>query len=644
MSHKKVYISEVFENKITLSNGSTSSVVEYIPEDCGQKDEMELAGYLSRFHQYLLNYQQEKFKFNTIRFSSLDGKFFLNADSSFCESFPLKKEPSNSYMGYFFGSSFDSKNTHELSIINKDDYVKINGAYFRVLSLYPNFPEQISPNYLSIIGDFIVHFKKTNKENAVRQMEFKRNIFNGARYKEKRDVEGNSAYYEAETFLENLKNGSEAHFSCEVFLVIKAMSEEELYLKTENLTRFLSSTSLSFIIEQESLTEIIPSLIFGMEALFKRSIPVDSSYLLNLLPMTSEYIHDYGSKFTSIDNLESTVSIDIFDRGSHNYNAIAIGPSGNGKSWLVQKLCRDLLSRGVGGIIFDLGESHLKYCLYYNAKVFTSKFNPMQFRDPSYLHALILSMIPDGEISFKEKGAILKSIKQALTEDINTFSGLISYIESQGLKEFSLYFEELFPFITEEITPIERLVYIDTGAYPDSIKAPLIIFLFEYFEHIEGKKVFVFDECWKFLRTVGWFIEERFRTLRKKNASAIAISQGFDEFFSTEIGKAVIENCFHKFIFQQTIKKNEILTEFDITAASRINSKKGSYSEFYYKSANHKKRLRCYGSEWEKELFTSEADDNHRLETFFKTLGADQAFKTLFDTYMKTFHPGVEEC
>lgn len=638
MKHKNIFIDEIIDIDITLSDGTKSEVLEYIPEDCGQKNELEQISYFARIQQFLLNYNPSNFNFKTVRFSSLAGRLFLNADKGFVGQFPIQMLPNPDFFSYYF----NHRNLNEAVIFNGDDYVKIDGVYFRIISLFPNYPELTSPNFLNSIGDYVIQFKKTNKDSAIKQMEFKRNVFNGSRYKEKRDVEGDNAYYEAETFLENLKRGSEAHFSSEVYIILKANTEEDLYRKTEEMTKFLLSTNLSYIIEAESLTELFPSIMFGMEATFKRNISVDSSYLLNLMPLTRDYIHESGSRFFSADNSDKDLYIDLFDKTSHNYNALIIGPSGNGKSWLAQKISQDLLERDIGGIIFDLGESHLKYCMYHNAKIFSSRFNPLQFREATYLHALILSVIPESELTFKERGQILKLIKSALVEDINTFEGLINYIENNGLSGFTLYFEELLPFITNENTPIEKLVYVDTTAYPDNIKAPLIIFLFEYFEHIVGKKIFVFDECWKFLKSVGWFIQERFRTLRKKNGAAIAISQGFDEFLSTDIGKAVVENCFHKFIFQQTIKKNEILTDFDIEATTQINSVKGTYSEFYYKSANHKKKLRCYGTYREKELFTSESDDNTRINNFFSTLGPDQKFKTLFDTYMKTFYPGAD--
>jgi hypothetical protein len=638
LRNKQVYISSFTDNEVVQSSGIASGVFEYIPEDCGQKNELEKISYFSRLHQYLLNYRPGNCLFKTTRFCSLGGKLFVNADKSFIENVPLKCVESPGFYKYFFTDG----HFQEATIINGDDYCKINGSYFRLISLSKSYPESSSFNFFSAIGDYVVQFKKTNQDIAIRQMEFKRNIFNGSRYKEKRDIEGDHAYHEAETFLENLKKGSESHFSSEVYIIIKADTELELFEKTDSMTKFLSATSLSYIIESESLTELFPSILFGLEATFKRNIPVDSSYLINLLPMTRDFVHEDGSRFFSLDNLDNDVLIDIFDKTSSNYNALVIGPSGNGKSWLVQKISKDLLARGIGGIIFDLGVSHLKYCLYHNAKVFSSKFNPLQFRDPNYLHALILSVIPESEVSFKQRGMILKQIKSALVEDINTFEGLIHYIERE-MEGFSLYFEELLPFITDEYCPIEKLVYVDTSAYPDNIKAPLIIFLFEYFEHIEGKKIFVFDECWKFLKSVGWFIQERFRTLRRKNASAIAISQGFDEFLSTEIGRAVVENCYHKFIFQQAIKKNEILTDFDIEATTQVRSEKGVYSEFYYKSEIHKKKLRCYGTTREKELFTSEGDDNNRLDIFFNTLGTGHTFKTLFDTYMKTFFPESEQ-
>jgi TraG P-loop domain len=632
---RKVYIDKVSEESITLNDGTISHVLEFIPEDCGQKNELEKMAYLAKVRQYLLNYNSEESKFKTIRFSHLDNQHFLNADPLFTQNFPLPKIVNSKYMQYFLG-----KDSYEDTVISNGlDFVKVNGIYFRVISLYPDFPEIICDNYLNDIGDYVVQFVKINQETAVAKMEFKRNIFNGARYKEKRDVEGTGAYYEAENFLENLKKGSEALFHAEVFLIIRAFTEEELAMKTENLKSYLASLSLPYLIESESLSVVFPSLMFGIEAERRRSIMVDGSYLLNLLPLKKEFIHERGSRFFSTDNESQSIYVDLFDKSSHNYNALFIGPSGNGKSWLVQKICQDMLAHDVGGIIFDLGVSHLKYCLYHNAKIFSSHFNPMQFRDPTYLHALILSVVPEAELNFKDRGMILKQIKSAIAEDINTFRGLISHIEKES-PGFSLYFEELFEFVTDEHCQIDRLVYIDTSAYPDKVKAPLIIFLFEYFEHIEGKKVFVFDECWSFLKSVGWFIQERFRTLRRKNASAIAISQGFDEFLSTDMGRAIVENCFHKFIFQQSVKSNDVLSEFDVQATLEVNSVKGKYSEFYYKSANHKKKLRCYGTPREQELFTSEMDDNDRLEAFFYTLGEGHSFKTLFDTYMKTFHPG----
>ena len=56
-----------------------------------------------------------------------------------------------------------------------------------------------------------------------------------------------------------------------------------------------------------------------------------------------------------------------------------------------------------------------------------------------------------------------------------------------------------------------------------------------------------------------------------------------------------------------------------------------------------KKKLRCYGTPRERALFTSEGDDNESLNIFFNTLGEGHSFKTLFDTYMRTFYPGEDQ-
>ncbi len=90
MRNKKIYISKINNDSIVLSDKTVSFVYEYIPEDCGQKNDLEKMNYFLGIRQYLLNFKTISGSFKTIRFASLDGKQFVNADKSFVENLPLR--------------------------------------------------------------------------------------------------------------------------------------------------------------------------------------------------------------------------------------------------------------------------------------------------------------------------------------------------------------------------------------------------------------------------------------------------------------------------------------------------------------------------------------------------------------------------
>ena len=109
MKNKNIYISEVKNDEVVLSDKSVSCVYEYIPEDCGQKNDLEKVTYFSNIHQYLLNFRNVAGQFKTIRFASLGGKLFVNADRAFAENLPLKCiENSNYYKYYFKAENFSA--------------------------------------------------------------------------------------------------------------------------------------------------------------------------------------------------------------------------------------------------------------------------------------------------------------------------------------------------------------------------------------------------------------------------------------------------------------------------------------------------------------------------------------------------------
>lgn len=624
-----VKICKVHDSTITLTSNKQSVVFEYVPEDCEQKNEGQKLSYFLPIVNFLNKCDAVRGKFSSVKLYKLDGKNYINCDVELLSKFPLTTKKVDNVWEYFYRD----ENPVKTKIINKDDYVKIGDQYFRLFSFEKCMPEHTDINYLERLGDYVVFFKKTPKMKAVAKLEFKRNIFNSLINKEKKDVESDTAYKEADNLLEDIKLGRESHLVAEVFVILKSETEEELVEKTKALKVELSDLGCEYLIETDSLTKIFPTLFFGIEPAMRRSLPVKTSYLNNVLPLTRDFIHENGSTFYS--RSLTPVNLNIFHPSSGNSNLILVGTSGSGKSFNAQKIVKDVFtSCKAGGIVFDLGYSFQKFAMYEGAKEFTNKFNPMQFKNDLYLQSLILSCIPGSELTEKLKGKILFLVKEAIREELSTFRELVSFL-NDNIPDIKYYFEDLWGFITDDIEPIQQFIYVDVKHYPPRVIAPLLVYLIEYFDHIEGRRIFAFDEVWKFLETVGDYIEEKSRTIRKDLASMIGISQNVDDFLATKAGRAFMQNAFHKCIFNQTIVDKNFFNEEEKRKILECNTVNGVYSEFFYKSELSNKILRFYPTKFEYNLFASHKDHNTRLFNFFESFCKGMKFKESFDYYME---------
>lgn len=633
MNSKIIKIQNVSGGTITLEDGISSSVYEYYPDDCEQKSYAELETYYHFLKNFLHNYEPRKEGFQSVKFYSLEGRTFINCDANIAESLNITKKEYSDIWKYYYGGSDPSKSV----VINKDDYFKINTSYFRVFSLFGNYPEFVDPNHFNGVCDFAVFFRKIDKKKSEKAMERKRNIFISSFRKEKMDIDGTSAYKAAEEHLLDLKNGKELQFYVEFFFIIKASTEEDLNNKTKELKKTLSNANCEYLMEAESLTEIFPSLLFGLNPIYKRAMPCKSSYLLNLLPLTRDFLLPYGSRFFSRNLNEVMINLD--DGSSSNGNLLISGPSGQGKSVVGQKIIRDEILKGSGGIIFDLGYSFLKFAKYEGATIFTQKFNPLQFKEANYLFNFVMSLIPASELNEKFKGKLLFLITRFVNENNEkdpTLRILVNYLESE-IEDIQYYFECLWPYITDEILPIHSFVYVDVKEFPTKIYAPLMVHLLEYYENIPGRKVFIFDEVWKFMETLDSFIEEKSRTIRKDFSSLINISQNLDDFINNKAGLAFIQSCAHKILFNQVITSEaKFLSSDDKSMLESCKGVQGMYSEFLYKSDIHRKPVRYYQTKFEYYLFTSHKPDNERINKYFEKFHNGNSYKDTFDLFINS--------
>ncbi len=623
-------LTNVFEsiegNKIVDSNECTSFVYSVVPKDSEQLNDNEFHNWKEQLKSSLNQipsptenilkgfkslFGQKSEANNFYKMYSLADKIFLNTtdEELYLEGCKLEKSET------FFQDLINSNDFHS-DVIIREDFVHFNSIYLRMINLY-DMPKMINFSELQNLGDYVLFFRKLQPEEAKRRVNTQRKLHHANLYKTIRNLESEASYKESEAMVESMMLGEEFLFEAEVWFVLRDDSLEGLNKLTKELLRALKQREISFLVESDGLAELFPTLLFGKVPSFKRSHDVDSSFLLDLLPLNFDSLMDKGFPYTT--RRGNDVNFTLFNESSLNYNALFTGVSGSGKSMGAQKLVSEEIKRGAKVVVLDLGNSFRKLALFHQGNIFSEKFNPLQFRDAKYLKEFIISVIPLNELSHKLEGKIFKII-QSHCHEVKSFKELVEILE-EDVPEISLYFSELWEFFTDVDIQITDITYVDTSFFPDKIKAPLIIYLIEYFKSLEGKKIFVFDEVWSFLKKNSAYIEESFRTFRKSNASAVAISQALSDFTSTEIGRVIADLSYYKFLFSQNSEGVSGLTDFDQEKIKSVQSVKDSYSEFYLLSENFRKVLRYYPTDLEYVLFNTEPKERIEFNKFNELYG-----------------------
>lgn len=570
---------------------------------------------------------------------SLNGKTYVSSDDETFNMSGYKNEIEVDPIHSVFNDS-----DFMASIEFDKDHFVLNGKYWRFINLY-EVPSKLSFLQLSEIGDFLLTFRKYPIEDAKKLSGRVRNvnqITSDQTYT--RNISSENAFRESEEVLENLIQGDENLFDFCLWYVVREDSKDSLDSETRRITSSLARIDARGLVETAGLSTILESFVPGTRPDFKRSHHATSSYLACIIPFNGQEVHKSGLEFSSIGGV--AVYIDIFNPyAALNFNGLITGKSGSGKSVVAQKILLDSLDSGIKGLILDKGQSFRKLTLYTGGNIFSEKFNPLQFKNPHYLKAFLMALIPESELSIKDQGRMFSLIKEYLTgEAPHSFTGLITYL-SKSFEGIEHYFNELQDFITDAEVRITDITYVDTALYPKKIIGSLIIYLIEYFKNIDGKKIFLFDECWEYLERNSDYIEECFRTFRKHNASAIAITQDVADFLSnnSKVGQVIYNNTNHKLFFYQDTTNTPLISHEDSDRIKSLKSVHGSHSEFFYKDDAIRKTVRFYATPLEYELFTTKKEDNLKLDKYIAVYGEYLDFKTLMHNWVdfKYNHGGM---
>ena len=608
---------DVKDNELTSLNGEVSSFFEVHPPDLEGLSDSDQEQIIIDLDKDLINNEA------LIKVYWLDGKLYFNLFSDFNishGSIKPKIKPVSTFLGV------DKANVHFY-----ENYLTCGNHFIRLLSV-KDFPEKISFQDAVSFPDFVMCLKKIPKIEAKNKINLKRKLHFSSLFKGMRDLDSENAYYEAENLLDEIGIDSKALFDCEFYFLLKAGTKQDLDILTGSTIKDFKGKNGSLFIEEKGLSYLYQSLVPGVPASFKRKIQLPSDFISYLIPFHRDYILDNGMELKS--RAFKSVFIDIFEQGALNYNCLITGSSGQGKSMLANKLLMHELQKGTKAMILDLGNSFNKNALYHGGVILSEKFNPLQFRNPRYLKEFVLAVMGE-KLGKKEEGRLFDVISNA------QFSGFDEFLEllEKNFQGISFYFKEIRDCFTDDILPFNKFNYCDFSLYPENLKAPLIIYLIEYFKNLEGKKIFIFDECWHLLLKNADYIAECFRTFRKHQASAIAISQNLDDFSGDQLGRVIIQNTYFKFLFKQALVESEFIDSTSKHLLDHIQSKKGVYSEFLYLTETQKKPLRFYPDPLEYELFTSDRGDLNKFSSYMKEKGHFLEFRDAIHNFTEIKNP-----
>ncbi len=353
-----------------------------------------------------------------------------------------------------------------------------------------------------------------------------------------------------------------------------------------------------------------------------------------------------------------------------NRNRLIFGPSGTGKSFLINHIASQYYEQGHHIVMIDIGNSYKKLCQLVKGQYYAYdldiplKFNPFHFNSIEeinndkkiFLTSLIL-FLWKGEDPFRREekqiiGLYLDAYFRSFSKNQDKFPCMSTFYEfvdqNQVMDDEEKYFDKVsfqlslkdfhdgkYAQVLNAKDPIdllnERFIVFEMDNIKDHpILFPLVTMLcidvvMQKIRKIpEAKKSIFIDECWKPISKgeMAQFIKYLYKTVRKFYGEVAIATQDVEDILDTPAGPAMINNTdtmillSHKKKMATKDKFAQYLsfTEADLeklfsTDKREVFIKVGSVSNVYKVSVSPE-RYACY---------SSNADEN----------------KVIFDTYKK---------
>ena len=484
---------EINEGNITSLKGENSSLYKIAHSDLTQMNNDDIERFYENLHLELKSFKDECF----YKFYYINDTLYLNTDDANINRLSHKLELITDPLSLLF-----QENDVFRDIEVFDDYIVIGHRFIRLLNFY-DLPSSIDNRFLENFGDHVLCLKKFDSEKVKKKLNFKRKIHFSLSQELLRNIESEKAFLQNENLLEEVTVGSEVVFSMEGWFLVTGENLADLNTKTQDLYEKAKLYDLKLLSEGRGLAYFFSNIIPGVSPTMKREHLVPAKFISGLLSFPNEDLYNQG--FILHSRSVRSLMVDLFHPDNIYYNALITGTLGQGKSVLANNILFEEVNRESKAVVLDLGNSFKKTVDYLGGVSLPTSFNPLQFKDPSYLKAFVLSIVDDKFLSSIDKGRLFEILNEIDFNLVNRFQDFINILEAH-FKDIKYFFNELESSFNNDFYHSPDLLYVDLTLYPDRIKAPLIIYLIEHFKHLEGRRIFILDECWNLLGNQGQFI------------------------------------------------------------------------------------------------------------------------------------------
>jgi hypothetical protein len=511
----------------------------------------------------------------------------------------------------------------------------------------------------------VLSTQNVNMEREVsrlsRKLNFTRFILNFSQNREGRKSE--IRYRELNELLDEIYQQHKKLASISLNVIINDTDVESLNEKINRANLAFSNIDKSqAVLETLDILPILMSCLPGNSVENYHRLLVKNSNVGQFINL-SNFNRGYHRGIVVKNRNGEPVLFDYFDSRLNSWNAVIIGPTGTGKSYLMQSVLLQLLEQGVKvfgldvGGVGNIGGSYKKMFSLLNGRYIELNvdnpipLNPFALigenfdtKKQLFLRAFVEKLILEREeksISKVEQAFISKVLEKYVTEfkgkrNLRTFVHFFAQQkDEEGYVDVKLLARKMYMYThgeysrflcAEDMIQIrEDLVCFDLKGlenHPDLQGIIAIIItglLWELMErNLSAQKVIFADELWKVLgdnTTIGHLVVELFRTARKMGAGIFAISQSIEDIESVSFSTPIKDNALNHFILAHKPKQLESLSkafgygEHELSLISSLRR-----GEFFLDRDGRITVFRIDTSNFDHYLFTTNRQENNELE------------------------------